>query len=156
MKLQPEPEIGDMKSAVRPPLSGGRYALSAFTLLEVMIAMALFFMAIFAILDLTSRSLAAARGLQRANIDVTSMATGLMLTNRIEEGTLPAEIAAQFEDLNPGYTCTGNIYEVSSNGLFQVDFEVYGVKGKKVVASTMSILLFRPESAQSVRNKIRR
>lgn len=138
------------------PVSEGVDGTSAFTLLEVMIAMALFFMAIFAILDLTTRSLAAARGLQRANLDVTSMATGLMLTNRIEEGSLPAEVIAQFEEQNPGYTCNGNISEVSSNGLFQIDFEIYGVKGKKVVASTMSILLFRPESAQSFRSKMRR
>jgi hypothetical protein len=114
-----------------------------------MIAMALFFMAIFAILDLTSQSLAAARSLQRTNIDIASLATGLLLTNRVYEGSLPSEIMAEFEELNPGYTCNGNIFEVSSNGLFQVDFEIYGVKGKKVTASTMSILLYRPESAAS-------
>jgi Tfp pilus assembly protein PilV len=119
----------------------------AFSLLEVMIAMALFFMAVFAILDLTSQSLAAARGLQRTNLDVGSLATGLLLTNRVEEGSLPPQITSEFEELNPGYTCTGNISEVSSNGLFQVDFEIYGIKGKKVAATTMSILLFRPESA---------
>lgn len=121
-----------------------------------MIAMALFFMAIFAILDLTSQSLAAARSLRGSNLDITSLAAGLLLTNRVEEGSLPSEITAEFEELNPGYTCNGNISEVSSNGLFQVDFEIYGVKGKKVVASTTSILLFRPESAKSSASKTRR
>lgn len=141
-----------LTSAFRLP----RTAQPAFSLLEVMIAMAIFFVAIFAILELTTQSLSAARHLQTSHVDVTGVAATLSLTNRLEEGPLPPEIADQFEDLNPGYRCVGNIYEVSSNGLFRVDFEVAGIKGKKVVGSSMSILLFRPESASSFRNKLGR
>ena len=127
----------------------------AFSLLEVMIAMALFFTAIFAILSLTSQSLGAARHLQLSHVDIGGLAGMISLTNRVEEGALPQEIVAQFEEFNPGYTCTGEIMEVSSNGLFRVDFEVVGLHGKKVVGSTMSILMFRPESSASSRNRLR-
>ena len=132
------------------------FPVSAFTLIEVLIAMALFFVAIFAILDLTSQSISAARYLQSTHVDLTSLASALSLTNRLEEGGLPPQITGQFEDQYPGYTCNGNIFEVSSNGLFQVDLEIYGVKGKKVVASSTSILLYRPDSAYSSRNRGRR
>lgn len=129
---------------------------SAFTLLEVMVAMAIFFIAIFAILDLTSQNVAAARHLQTMQLDATGLASAMALTNRLEEGEIPQDIIAQFQEQYPGFTCTGSITEVSSNGLFQVDFEVAGVKDKKVVGSGMSILLFRPESAGSFRNRIGR
>lgn len=122
---------------------------SAFSLLEVMIAMALFFMAVFAILNLTSQSLAAARHLQTSHVDVGGLAAIMSLTNRVEEGPIPKEIVTQFQDLNPGYSCDGTISEAGSNGLFRVDFEVVGLQGKKVVGSTLSILLFRPESSSS-------
>ena len=166
MKLHRKPEVRSLRIlergigpkeqsqasvAGRPPA-----AEDAFSLLEVMIAMALFFIAIFAILSLTSQSLSAARHLQTSHVDVGGLAAMLSLTNRLEEGSLPREFVAQFEDLNPGYSCDGNIAEVSSNGLFQVDFEIVGLKGKKVVGSTMSILLFRPESASSFRSRLRR
>ncbi|MBI4658224.1 MAG: hypothetical protein HY735_05135 [Verrucomicrobia bacterium] len=131
-------------------------AVHAFSLLEVMIAMALFFTAIFAILSLTSQSLAAARHLQVSHVDVSGLAGMLALTNRIEEGPLPREIVARFEDFNPGYSCEGYITEAWTNGLFRVDLEIVGLKGKKVVGSTMSILLYRPESATSSRNRLRR
>lgn len=129
---------------------------SAFTLIEVLIAMALFFVAVFAILDLTSQNIAAARLLQSSHVDASSLAAAMSLTNRLEDGPLPSEIMAQFGEQYPGYTCNGNITEIGSNGLFQVDFEIYGLKGKKVVASTMSIWLFRPDSGSAFRNKVRR
>ena len=128
----------------------------AFSLLEVLIAMTLFFVAVFAILNLTTQSISAARTLQTAVVDAGSLATGLSLTNRLEEGGLPPEIVQEFEKLHPGYTCNAEIFEVSSNGLFQVDLEIYGLKGKKVVASGMSILLYRPESASSFGSRMRR
>ncbi len=173
MKLELDSKIRGQRSEVRSQKLFGRRVVGtsrlatcdlqplssserAFTLLEVMIAMALFFMGIFAILNLTSQSLLAARRLQTSHVDVGGLAAMLSLTNRVEEGPrLPPGIVAQFEDLNPGYSCAGEITEVSSNGLFRVDFEIVGLKGKKVVGSTMSILLYRPESASSFRNKFR-
>src|SRR5947207_7188578 len=85
----------------------------AFSLLEVMIAMALFFMAIFAILGLTSQSIGAAARLQRHEVDIAGLAAELSLTNLLQEGVESGD----FGDLHPGVTWTRSITEVSSNGL---------------------------------------
>jgi Tfp pilus assembly protein PilV len=125
---------------------------TAFSLLEIMIAVSIFFMAVFAILGLMSRSLAQARGLQPMRVDAASVAAELSLTNRLEEGPIPDEIIKHFEHMYPNYTCGGFITEVGTNGLFQVDFDVGGITaGKKVVTSQSRILLFRPMSQSSQR-----
>ncbi len=116
-----------------------------FTLLEVMIAVAIFFMATFAILNLVGSSVRAARGLEPFNLDASSVVAELSLTNRLEEGEIPRDIIKHFEELHPGYTCGGSITEVRTNGLFEVELLVGGVTaGKHVVASTSKVLLFRP------------
>ncbi len=125
---------------------------SAFNLLEVMIALAIFFMCIFSILALVSRSLRAARALQPLQVDARAAIAFLSLTNRLEEGTLPPEVVMAFEKENPGYTVAGQIYEVATNGLFRIDFTVGGASGgdrKIAVTSDSSILLFRPMSAST-------
>ena len=125
---------------------------AAFNLLEVMIAVAIFFMCIFSILALVSRSLRAARSLQPMQIDARAAVAFLSLTNRLEEGTLAPEVVMAFEKENPGYTIAGQIYEVATNGLFRIDFTVGGASGgdKKIaVTSDSSILLFRPLSAST-------
>jgi len=122
----------------------------AFTMLEVMIAVGIFFMCVFSILALVSRSLRQARSLQPLQTDARSAISFLSLTNRLEEGPLPPEVMTAFEKENPGYIIAGQIYEVATNGLFRVDFTVGGASGgeKKIaVTSDSSILLFRPLSA---------
>ena len=123
---------------------------SAFSLLEVMIALAIFFMCIFSILGLVSQSLRQARSLRPMQVDATSALAELSLTNRLEEGPIPMEIVANFEAMYPGYTLGGEIYEVATNGLFRVDFIVGGVTDTKAVVtpSQNSVLLFRPLSQQ--------
>jgi Tfp pilus assembly protein PilV len=124
----------------------------AFNLLEVMVAVAIFFMCIFSILALVSRSLKAARSLQPLQVDARAAISFLSLTNRLEEGPLPPEVVMAFERENPGYTVAGQIYEVATNGLFRVDFTVGGASSgehKVAVTSDSSILLFRPLSAST-------
>ncbi len=122
----------------------------AFSLVEVMIAMALFFMATFAILSLTSQSLSAAARLQRQHVDIGGLAAELCLTNRLEEGS----DSGDFGDIYPGVTWTRDIREVSSNGLYRVDFFVTAPppnrrsRGPSTV-ETLSILVYRPTSAGS-------
>jgi hypothetical protein len=126
-----------------------RRGSTAFTLLEVMIAVAIFFSCCFAILALVSRSLAGARSLEPIAMDARSAIAMLSLTNRLEEGPLPSEIVAAFETENPGYTIGGDILEERTNGLFRVNFIVGGAsKGstKGPVTMEASILLFRPQS----------
>jgi type II secretory pathway component PulJ len=64
----------------------------AFTLLEVMIAVAIFFMATFSILALMSRCLSQARSLQPMQVDANMVVAELSLTNKLEEGPIPPEI----------------------------------------------------------------
>ncbi len=116
---------------------------SAFTLLEAMIAAGLLFMGLFAILEMTSRSLRGARSLQKSNVDIGSLASDLALTNRLEEGGSSGD----FGGLYPGYAWTRDITLVSSNGLYQVDFTVFSNRQKPPVETKLSILLYRPDSS---------
>lgn len=75
--------------------------VAAFTLLEVMIAVAIFFMATFAILNLVGSSVRAARSLEPFSLDASSVVAELSLTNRLEEGEIPRDIIKHFEDI-PG------------------------------------------------------
>lgn len=117
-------------------------SFSAFTLLEVMIAVGIFFMAVFAILDLTSRNLRAARSLRQTTVDVSSLAAELSLTNRLYEGTESGDLGSDF----PEYRWERTTTLVSTGGLFQVDFALYWAVEKKPVKSELSVILYRPDS----------
>jgi type II secretory pathway pseudopilin PulG len=124
---------------------GCRRLISAFTLLEVMIATAIFFICIFAILGLVTNSLRNAQVLQQHDMDL-GMAAAVTRTNRFTEGTRSGD----FEDIAPGsfpgYAWEATDYEVLSNGLWQTDLTVtHQVKGK-TIETKMSILSFAPES----------
>ena len=125
--------------------SGESAVQQGFTLLEVLIAFAVFFIAIFAILGLVSHTLSMARHLNQVDVDISNLASTLSMTSPLEEGDIPLEVRNQFEELHPGYTCNGFITLAGTNGLFQVDLEIHGAKAG-TAASTMSILLFRPNS----------
>lgn len=141
-----------MKTRLNSEFRRGR----AFTLLEVMIALAIFFMCVFAILGVVSRGLSQARALQTSQVDAASALAELSLTNRLTEGPLPMEIVSSFEQMHPGYSISGEIYEVATNGLFQIDFTVGGITaGNRSVSSKSSVLLWRPLS-QSTRFNFRR
>ncbi len=116
----------------------------AFTLLEVMVAVGLFFMATFAILNLVSSTLRGARSLEAFDLDASSVIAELSLTNRLEEGEIPAEIIQHFSELHPNSICGGTIEEVQTNGLFKVTVLVGGVTpdGRKIQSSS-EVLLFR-------------
>lgn len=136
--------------AIRCQVSGARHSLRpkcrkvarAFTLIEVMVALLIFFMAVFTILGLLSNTLRNARALQREHVDAGMVAAQLSLTNRISEQLEEGD----FGDAYPEHTWTSDSYEVGTNGLFQVDILVQRQGGNKPIESKMSILLFRPES----------
>lgn len=121
---------------------------SAFTLLEVIVASAIFFMVAFAIMEMVMTSLAAARAIQERSPDAGILAASLTLTNRLEEGADSGDFEDLYPGLYPGYSWTREVNEVGSNSLFQVDFTIYQTSAKKRGASDirMSILLFRPGS----------
>jgi hypothetical protein len=117
-----------------------------FTLLEVIIACAIFFIAGFAILELVTRSVSMARSLQQREPDAGMIAASLSLTNQLIEGSDTGDFEDLCGNLYPDYSWGRDIYEVGSNGLFQVDFFVINDKRKGAEPVKMSILLYRPQS----------
>jgi hypothetical protein len=115
---------------------------AAFSLLEVMIAIGIFFMAMFAILGLVANVLSNARWLQHTTVDAGMVASQLSLTNKLVEQV----DSGDFGDVFPDYEWTSDAYEVATNRLFQVDYIVQRRSGRNTVESKMSILLFRPDS----------
>lgn len=113
----------------------------AFSLMEVMIAIGLFFMCIFVILTLVSSSLANARRLQRPMVDAAMIASELSLTNQLVE----TRESGDFGKMYPGYTWTADINEILTNRLFQVDYVVQSSDTREVIQK-MSVLFFRPQS----------
>lgn len=115
----------------------------AFSLMEVMIAIAVFFMAIFAILELTSRNLKMARALKTNSIDPGMAAAAIAMTNSLEEATESGDFSPEYPDVK----WTRTVTEMSSNGLFQVDIVVSQPVNGRYVDSPLQIILFRPQGA---------
>ena len=114
----------------------------AFSLLEVMLAIGIFFIAIFAILGMMSTWLSAARALQDSQVDASDLAAQLVVTNKLEEGSESGD----FGDLHPGYQWTRDTTLIGTNGLFRVDFRVRSGRKQWPIDPTLSIMLWRPES----------
>jgi len=130
-----------MKCAVPGWASRAGNFARAFTLLEVMIALMIFFMAIFAILGPVTRSLGAARSLQQKFPDIDALGAEVIMTmktNKLEEGSVDGD----FGDLYPGYTWRRDINLKATNGLFQVDFIIQSSRGRQRVEWTNSILVW--------------
>lgn len=127
-----------------PSLLPGVSRRSAFTLLEVMIAMAVFFVVVFAVLGMVAQSLRAARALQRPQPDFSILASQIVLSNVLEEGFESGDfgdLGAEYKD----YTWERQIIEVGSNGLFQVDFVIFpNNRRNHDVVESMSILMYKP------------
>jgi hypothetical protein len=118
----------------------------AFTLLEVIVACAIFFMVAFAILELVATNLKAARKLQTREPDPGIILHSLSLSNRLEEG----EMSGDYEDIAPGmypgYRWIANIAEVGSNGLFQVDVATYNDRKAGKGIAVVGTQFWRPNS----------
>src|SRR5574341_2186936 len=98
---------------------------AAFTLLEVIIACALFFMVGFAVLELVTRGLAMARSLQQREPSPGVLAAVAATQTRLEEGSSSGDFEDLVGNLYDGYSWGAETNEVGSNSLFQVDFIVY-------------------------------
>jgi len=116
----------------------------AFSLLEVMIACGIFFMAIFAILALVSGVLRNARLLRRVDVDAGMVASQIYKTNKLYEGFESGD----FGKLAPDYSWETQITQAATNGLFQVDIVVHK-RGVQNPVDTMSIFVFAPDSPQN-------
>ncbi len=127
--------------APRPASRRSRRSQTAFSLLEVMIAGGMFFMAVFAILALVSSVLRNARSLRRTELDAGMVAAQVCITNKLYEGSQSGD----FGNAYPDCSWDADTAEAATNGLFQVDIVVHRRGVQQPVDST-SILLFRPDS----------
>jgi hypothetical protein len=141
----------DAHHATRPAVLASRTSTSgfprsdtAFSLLEVMIACGIFFMAIFAILALVSGVLRNARGLRRIELDAGMVAALVSNTNKLYEGSQSGDFGNLYQD----YSWDSDRYEAGTNGLWQVDIVVLR-RGLQKPTDVMSVWLYRPESQQS-------
>jgi Tfp pilus assembly protein PilV len=116
----------------------------AFTLIEVVIAVAIFFMAMFTILGVLSTELHAASILRSSGPTAGMVAAQLSLTNKMEEGS----DSGDFGEIYPGYRWMSQTTEAASNGLFRVEFAVINPHGR--LDSTLTVLFYRPDSQSSM------
>ncbi len=112
---------------------------TAFTLLEVMVAIGIFFIATFAILDLVNQNLKAAALLNRLGPTAGMVAAELSMTNQLSEGTEQGD----FGELYPDYSWMRDTRIWLTNGMYQVDIVVMH---KNNIYSKQTILLFRPDN----------
>jgi len=114
---------------------------TAFTLLEVMIALLIFFMCIFGILELVSQNLKAARALQKSRPNVSVLPAKFGITNVFQEGTFDISL----EEF-PNASGTALVTEVATNGLFKVEFVLVDSSVSPPVRETLVALFYRPGS----------
>jgi Tfp pilus assembly protein PilE len=118
----------------------------AFSLLEVMIAIGIFFMAVFAILGLVSSSLENARRLQRPAVDASPVTGFLLMTNKFVENIYEANLGDYLGNAYKGYQVTYAIQEVNSNHWYQVDIVVQSPDRGRAVVSKMTAMFYKPQS----------
>jgi hypothetical protein len=120
----------------------------AFTLLEVMIACGIFFIAVFAILGLVSNCLRNARALRHIEVDAGMVAAQLYKTNKLTEGVLSGDFGDTYHD----YSWETLTQEAATNGLYQVDI-VVRKRGLANPVDTMSVWIYSPESSTGPLNR---
>lgn len=137
-------------------LGGSPRGTRAFTLLEVMIAMGIFFMAIFAILGLVAQNLQIARSLSLGEIDVSTVAVELTLQTLTNRDMAEGLVSGDFGETYPGASWSANLYLVASNasglgtrssagGLFQADITITWPQNNLLKEKQASLLLYRPQ-----------
>jgi hypothetical protein len=124
-----------------------RNGMTGFTLMEVMIAMAIFFMAVFAILELVATNLRNARLLETPRVDCGLAIADLVQTNQLEEGTQDID----FSKLYPGYSCTQIVVPADdivpngdTNGLFHAEYLLKHPDG--TIETNLDALVWKPDS----------
>lgn len=118
----------------------------AFSLIEVMIAMGIFFMALFSILGLTAQLLNNARSLQNNNKPNVSLihAWWTSKTNRVTEGSTTVEFSDISSDLGDLYRDYYAEIEAQTdpemtNGLWDVTFKVYNRRTHQVDSQVLTL-----------------
>jgi len=134
-----------LRATASASMNKNKKSRAAFTLLEVMIAVMIFFMCMFSILALVSGSLSSVRAFQETTVNPGTLAAQLSLTNALEEGVAQGD----FGDAYPDFHWTSDTEEAGTNGIYSVHFEV-SRNGKSKPDSELDILLFRPGSRKRI------
>lgn len=116
-----------------------------FSLIEVMIAIGVFFLASFAILGLVANSISNARRLQRPPVDAGVLAAELSVTNKLTEGDASGNLGDSLGKDYADYTWLRHIEEAQSNKLFEVDFAIQARRTHETV-SKVSFYMYAPLS----------
>ncbi len=116
----------------------------AFSLIEVMIAIAIFVTASFVILALVSSGLRTARMLRTTRPSASILAAEDTLTNALVEGVESGD----FGNLYPDYRWTKDTYEKpdDTNGIWQIDYAIYKRGHANQPESTLSVWRYSPGS----------
>jgi Tfp pilus assembly protein PilV len=115
----------------------------AFSLLEVMVAIGIFFLGAFAILTLVSQSLSNAQRMKHPLVDASAILAQLSLpTNGVIEGDYSGSLGDLLGKNYAGYNYQGRVVEIQTNGLCSADFWVFDVKNSRdPVARTSTLLI---------------
>lgn len=118
--------------------------IRAFSLIEVMIAIAIFFTASFVILALVASGLRTARMLRMTRPSASILAAEDTLTNALTEGVESGD----FGNLYPDYNWKKETYEseTDTNGLWQIDYTIYKRGHSSVPESILSTWRYSPGS----------
>src|SRR6267154_1491482 len=138
------PRLELPRSTLHAPRSTTFSPRVAFTLMEVMIACGIFFMATFTILALVSTTLRNARALQRGDVDAGMAAAQvyqLLKTNRQVE----VSGSGDFGEAYPDYSFEFASQQYESNGLLQVEIVVNRRGNRNPVDSTI-IWVYSPDA----------
>ncbi|MBM3877534.1 MAG: hypothetical protein FJ386_12585 [Verrucomicrobia bacterium] len=107
----------------------------------MMIAILIFFLCIFGILELVAQNLRVARSLQKTRPNVSILPAKFGNTNVFQEGTFDIPI-----DEYPNTHGTAVVTEVATNGLFKVEFLLVDSGVNPPVQETLVALFYRPAS----------
>ena len=119
------------------------HSAEGFTLMEVMIACGIFFIAVFTILALVSNTLRNAQVLRHTQVDAGMIASQLFKTNRLNQGTESGDFGNAFPDYS-WQTITDEAFPYT-NGLWEVQIEVRK-RGRQDPVDSMKVWVFSPES----------
>jgi hypothetical protein len=117
-------------------------ARHAFTLMEVMIASAIFFICVFAILSLVSMNLRNAAALRHIQVDAGMVAAQLFKTNRFSEEVQSGDFGRAY----PDYSWETISTERETNGLWEFKITV-AKRGQRDPVDQITVLVFSPESS---------
>jgi hypothetical protein len=118
----------------------------AFSLLEVMVAVGIFFIGSFAILNLVSQSLSNAQRLKHPLVDASAILSQMSLTNQFIEGPISGNLGDILGKDYAEFDYQGDITEVRSNRLYSADLVIFNVKNRRDPVARTSALFFRPQS----------